>query len=227
MKEEESINNKQVYIDNVLKPFQFIAWNNDVNIGNGYFSFFSPTNNINKLEENTIQLLKNQELINDLIKEALLESTAVLPGNDKTFFVMPLSPEDTFPIQEMEGVTGAAFSENAVLVKIDPSFVEEALKYLVAHEYHHTVRMEEAGVMGGTLLDSFITEGQAEVFARSVYPDKTPPWEQEPLTEETKNIILEELTKNIDSTDRDIYIDFVSGNPSKKVPTCGELQIGI
>jgi uncharacterized lipoprotein YajG len=51
MKETESTDNKQVYIDNVIKPFQEISSEKDINIGNGYFSHFSPTNQIKKLKE--------------------------------------------------------------------------------------------------------------------------------------------------------------------------------
>lgn len=225
MKETESAENKQVYIDNVVKPFQEIASEDDINIGNGYFSHFSPTNQIEKLEENTIKLLKNQDLINSLMKESLLKSSRELDGIDKTVFVMPLSPENTFPIQKMDGVTGVALNENAILIHIDPSYVEDTLKYGVAHEYHHTVRMESKGGID-TLVDSFITEGGADVFARSIYPDQTPPWIQEPLSEESIATILEGLKENLHTMDTDMYNDYKVGNRSKEIPLWSTYRMG-
>jgi uncharacterized protein YjaZ len=226
MKNAELKENKQVYIDNVIKPFQEIASEKNINIGNGgYFSHFSPSKQIEKLEENTIKLLKNQDLINSLIKESLLKSSQALGGIGKTVFVMPLSPENTFSIQKMEGLTGVALNENTILISIDPSFLEDALKYGVAHEYHHTVRMENEGGIK-TLLDSFITEGGADVFARSIYPDKTPPWIQEPLSEESIDIILEGLKENLNSNDNDIYLDYRAGNPSKEIPLWSTYRMG-
>jgi uncharacterized protein YjaZ len=225
MKETESTDNKQVYIDNVIKPFQEIASEKNINIGDGYFSHFSPTNQIEKLEENTIKLLKNQDLINSLIKESLLKSSQELDGIDKTVFVMPLSPENTFPIQKMDGVTGVALNENAILITMDPSFLEDALKYGVAHEYHHTVRMEsKGGIM--TLVDSFITEGGADVFAKRIYPDMTPPWIKESLSDESIAIILEGLKENLNANDTDIYLDYKVGNRSKEIPLWSTYRMG-
>ncbi|WP_061809592.1 DUF2268 domain-containing protein [Rossellomorea vietnamensis] len=225
MKGAKSPDNKQVYIDSVIKPFQDIVSEEEIHMSNGYFSYFSPTNQIEKLEENTIKLLKNQELINSLIKESLLKSSQELGGTDKTIFIMPISPEDVFPIQNMEGVSGVALDENAVLINIDPSFSEEELKYVVAHEYHHTIRREN-NELRKTLIDSFITEGGADVFARSIYPDKTPPWIQEPLTEESKAIILEGLKENLNTVDSATYTDFRMGNRVKEIPIWSTYRMG-
>lgn len=225
MKGAKSPDNKQVYIDSVIKPFQDIVSEEEIHMSNGYFSYFSPTNQIEKLEENTIKLLKNQELINSLIKESLLKSSQSLGGTDKTIFIMPISPEDVFPIQNMEGVSGVALDENAVLINIDPTFSEEELKYVVAHEYHHTIRRENKELRK-TLIDSFITEGGADVFARSIYPDKTPPWIQEPLTEESKAIILEGLKENLNTVDNSIYTDFRMGNRVKEIPLWSTYRMG-
>jgi uncharacterized protein YjaZ len=225
MKGAKSPDNKQVYIDSVIKPFQDIVSEEEIHMSNGYFSYFSPTNQIEKLEENTIKLLKNQELINSLIKESLLKSSQSLGGTDKTIFIMSISPEDVFPIQNMEGVSGVALDENAVLINIDPTFSEEELKYVVAHEYHHTIRRENKELRK-TLIDSFITEGGADVFARSIYPDKTPPWIQEPLTEESKAIILEGLKENLNTVDNAIYTDFRMGNRVKEIPLWSTYRMG-
>lgn len=225
MKEAKSQDNKQVYVDNVIKPFQDIVSEEEIQLGDGYFSYFSPTEQVETLEENTIKLLENQELINSLIKEALLKSSQAIGGTDKTIFIMPISPEDAFPVQYMEGVSGVAFDEKAVLINIDPSFSEEELKYVVAHEYHHTVRRENKELRQ-TLLDSFITEGGADVFARSIYPDKTPPWIQEPLSKESEAIILEGLKKNLHTMDSDIYNDFRIGNRVKEIPLWATYRMG-
>ncbi|MCP3742382.1 DUF2268 domain-containing protein [Rossellomorea sp. BNER] len=226
VKDNPSLNNKEKYFDEVLEPFQKKASMKNININNDYFSLFLPTKNVQKLEENTIELLKQQDQINEFIKESLIQSSKKLSGIDKTIFIMPLNPENTFPVQNMEGVSGATLSENAVLLQIDPSFVKSALKYAVAHEYHHTIRMESDSGKSPNLLDSFIMEGEAEVFARMIYPDKKAPWEQKPLSDKLLDRVLDELRENANSTTLNIYYDFVIGNSSKGIPMWANYIVG-
>jgi uncharacterized protein YjaZ len=79
--------------------------------------------------------------------------------------------------------------------------------------------------MSYTLLDSFIFEGEAEVFARMVYPNKIAPWSQ-PLPDEWLERVLGVLRENADSTDADLYYDFVNGNAVKNIPLWSSYKVG-
>ncbi|MEI5906900.1 DUF2268 domain-containing putative Zn-dependent protease [Bacillus spongiae] len=221
--EDSQLNTEGEYFTRVVQPFKEKAYEQEATINN-YQSFFLPTKNVEKLKENTIKLLKQQEEINQLIKESLLKSAKQLTGKNKVIFIMPLNPENTFPVNRMEGVSGVAFSENVLLLQIDPDFVSSALTYAVAHEYHHTVNME---TYEGNypLMDSAIFEGKADLFARIVYPNKTVPW-VEPLPENTKEVILNELKDNANLTNHDIYRDFLEGDYAKGLPMWSNYKIG-
>ncbi|MET1014916.1 MAG: hypothetical protein ABWX61_10490 [Paenisporosarcina sp.] len=78
------------------------------------YPFLSSTE-VDKFEDNTIKLLQNEEKINEYIKEALIKSTELLPGEDKNIYVMPLRPEDRFVVEEMKGVTGITYGFSYIL----------------------------------------------------------------------------------------------------------------
>ncbi|WP_335872844.1 DUF2268 domain-containing protein [Bacillus sp. 2205SS5-2] len=212
-------------MESVVEAFQAKASEKNVNIGQENFPFFSPTSNAQMLEKNTVELLQQQKQINELIKNSLLSSAELLSGEDVTIFIMPLNPENTFPIQKMEGISGVALSENAILLQIDPSFSENALEYAVAHEYHHKVNIKNNDMTRVTLLDSVVFEGKADSFAKIIYPEKNAPW-IEPLSGDSQATDLHELQKNAHSFDSTIYYEFFNGNASKSLPLWSNYKIG-
>jgi uncharacterized protein YjaZ len=223
VKDEPSLNNKKEYFSRVVEPFQKMASEKNVDIKNNYFFWFSPTTDVHTLEQNTIKLLQHQDQINEYIKDSLMSSAKLLSGGNKTIFIMPLNPENTFPIQEMEGVAGETFSENAVLLQIDPSFTEMALKYTVAHEYNHTIEKEKSSGTDYKIMNSLISEGKADSFATKVYPDKKVPW-IEPLSVESEKIVLDEIREIID--DSNIYNVLLDGDSAKGIPPWSNYKMG-
>jgi uncharacterized protein YjaZ len=225
VKNNPSKNTKTEYSKKVVEPFQKIAAERNIDINSGYFSWFSPTTNPQQLEDNTLKLLEQQDQINDYIKESIISSAKLLSGTDKTFFVMPINPENTFTIQEMEGVAGITLSENTVLLPIDPSFTEMALKYTAAHEYNHMIVLENSERNVNGLIDPLIFEGKADSFAKMVFPDKNVPW-IEPMAVESEKIVLDHIKNNIDTFDSSIYDGLLNGDSTKGIPPWSNYKIG-
>ncbi|WP_416728575.1 DUF2268 domain-containing protein [Fictibacillus sp. JL2B1089] len=225
IKKSPSMNNKQEYNKKVVIPFQNKASKENVDIQSDYFNYFSPTNNTKKLAEDTMKLLQQQKQINAIIKDALIKSSEQLPGTDKTIFIMPNNPESNLAIQEMKGVTGWALSQNVILLQISPSYTEESLKYLIAHEYQHTIFLESASDLNVTLIEKFIFEGKADNFASIIYPDHTTPWTK-PLSEVDLNHVMGQLHVNKDSLDPSLYNEFFDGNAGKNIPKWSNYKVG-
>ena len=151
-------------------------------------------------------LTEKKTLINDLIIEALIESSDILPGENKFIYVLPYNPQ--------YDVTGEAFNKYTTIIMIDPLFLEDDLKYTVAHEYHHLVAMESE--VGNTLLESVILEGKADTFAEMMYPTVDVSW-SEPLTGDYEKESWKIFYENLDSDDYEIWEDFYVGNESKGI----------
>lgn len=71
---------------------------------------------------------------------------------------------------------------NWIRITVDPShkngiefIVEKRLPKTLAHELHHVARMRGVGY-GKTLLEAIVTEGLADHFSDSLYPEPKSPW---------------------------------------------------
>jgi uncharacterized protein YjaZ len=225
-KENPELNNAGEFYSKVTDPFQDYASEENISLSGGldYSYYFFPTKKVQVLEDNTIELLKQQEEINNIIKESLTKSAKKLSGEGKTIFIKPVDP-DTTSIQHMNGVAGLTVSKDAMLILIAPSFEKEMLKYVVAHEYHHSIYLENNEEKEFTLLKSIVFEGKAESFASMLYPDIKAPW-SEPLSPESEKVVLEEVRKNLDSTNSEIYYEFQEGNFVKDIPVWSNYKIG-
>lgn len=222
VKENPATSNNGAYVEKVLEPIKEKSSMYSLTLRYPFKSSIE----IDQFEENTIKLLHRQEQINQTIKEALIESAELLPGEDITVYVLPVRPEDTLVIEKMEGISGETFSYNTIFIQIDTSFSEEILKYVVAHEYHHTINLRINNVMANySVLDSIISEGKADSFATILYPTIGAPW-TEPLSDESEALVLKELSATLDSTSHKIYTDFFKGKSSKGIPLWSNYKIG-
>lgn len=216
-------NQEDIYMESVLKPFNEQSLL-DITLDNSIL--LSPSWRIKELKENTIELIENQKRINKWIEEALLKSAELLPGKDTKIYIFPVNPEDWFTIYNMNGVGGVAYSESDFILFIDPSFTEESLKYTVTHEYHHIVNFLHNGEQSiNSILDLIIIEGKADSFATILYPEIKVSW-IEPLAEKEEVAILDELYKNINSSNLDNYDKFVEGNYAQGIPMWSNYKIG-
>ena len=182
---------------------------------------FSTPTNLEALEESMDRLIDKQILLNESIKEALSDSASKLPGGDKTVHILPARPE--FFLHDKH-VFGLVWNENSMLILINPSFLEEDLKYSVAHEYHHTVFMETAVYTPYNLLEDIIVEGKATMFAEIIYPDVENPWNKSfsSKDENTWKIFMD----NLESSNSEVLDDFQNGNQWTGIPMWSNYTIG-
>lgn len=135
-----------------------------------------------------------------------MEKTKVETKDD--YYIFSVNPDDRFTINEMEGIGGAAFFGHQIFLMLDSSFTEESLKYIVSHEYNHTVHMSHNGYNSTSrLIDGVITEGKADVFAEEIFPDMKAPWINS-LTNDEETAVVDKLHEEADSIKRDDYEEF-------------------
>jgi uncharacterized protein YjaZ len=223
IKSDPPLENKIVYNEKVIMPFYNLAKDKKLEV-DGFNPFFAPTLLEQRLEDNTKELLRNQKKINELIQKAFVTSAEWISGGDKTIFVLPFNPDHPSIIKDMEGVSGGTLNENVILLLLDPSFSEEALKYTVAHEYNHAIAMESGG-RDYSILSFVIMEGKADSFAGILYPEKKVAW-LEPMSTEAEQIVLDEIKGHRGSPTAVLFRELFDGNYNKGIPRWANYKIG-
>lgn len=138
-----------------------------------------------------------------ILEEALRLSLQALPAAEPRVLVLPGNVKDEWT-QRMNGVIGFTPQAGLILLFLAPRGPwEQWLPYVLAHEYHHSVRLiwfplEHLGdhlrFQDGrpfTLLDSMVYEGLADIFAQGLYPNLRPPWNR--LSRKEENIAWKRL----------------------------------
>ena len=214
---EQPTNLESLYKQSVLDSFR----QNGVGYDQLSDWMFTTPSDTEALEVVMNKLIDDQDLINDLIKVALLDSATLLPGGNKTIHILPAIPELSSSMKEMNYVYGVAWNKDSMLILIDPSFTEEDLKLTIAHEYHHLIAMENG--MGFTLLERSILEGKADLFAKIQYPNGEVPWNAPlPYSENAWKI----FEGNLDSTDSELWFKFTNGNSYQGIAKWSNYRIG-
>ncbi|PBB06298.1 DUF2268 domain-containing protein [Salimicrobium humidisoli] len=222
---DSSKDRERLYQEYVISSFEDIAEEKDLEISEFYEDYFEYNTNIEELENSTKELMKQKDVIMKSVQSALKESSSKLSGTDKTIFVMPLNPTNHFPIYNLGGVTGVTLSEDTVIMKLDPSYEEEQLKYAVAHEYGHLIEGEGNGGNWGSINELVISEGKADTFARKVYPSVETSWNT-PLEKNEKNEVLSVLEEEGNGYNADAYYTLERGNSNRNIPIASNYKIG-
>src|SRR5699024_11405533 len=103
--------------DTVVDDFMEVTDNDKL----GYSKFFSYSSRVDELKDNTTEMMKNLDNINKTIKKALINSAKELPGHDLKLFIMPMNPDDYFPIYIMKGISGlVSISGYVIVILFDP-----------------------------------------------------------------------------------------------------------
>ncbi|WP_113927952.1 DUF2268 domain-containing putative Zn-dependent protease [Bacillus sp. P14.5] len=220
-----SVDKKEVYREKVVRPLRKQVAETDAHIYDNYYSFLSPNTNITKLKDNAQKLADDEDRILRLVEEAVIDSAEQMPGIDKTIIILPVNPDEYFIIDKMGGVAGVALSQDTFVARIDPSFTDEGLKHLIAHEYHHTLQTEKRAEAASTLMEAFVMEGKADAFASVVYPDYSAPW-TEPLSEKASEKVFDKLRKEGNDFDYKLYMEFLSGNSSSGITHWTNYRLG-
>lgn len=158
----------------------------------------------------------------------------ILPNYDDDTITVVIFPGDNSNIvvnEKQNGVVGTSLFGNLFL-QVNPLVqgYEEWIKYVFAHEYHHTVWGNYWFVMhGGELqnkfIDSLAIDGEADSFALELYPELRPQW-LFGMPEEAVRSIWEEKYKAVaESTEVD-YASYMFGNSEMGIPWCAGYAVG-
>jgi uncharacterized protein YjaZ len=127
-----------------------------------------------------------------------------LPKDDEDSMIVAFYPSDN---RLPEGIYGTGVWGNVIL-NVNPLNIEcqKWIPFVFAHEYHHCVYgfywyCQRGGAdMKGIFLEYLISEGEADAFAQSLYPDMQPSWhsgvtddEVEPVWDKIKGILYKQL----------------------------------
>jgi uncharacterized protein YjaZ len=183
------------------------------------------------LEELAVEVdsLKNSE-IEQLVEKAYMQITQVLPSPlaNRAVCIYAADPGNQW-LRE-QGVLGTGIGDN-ILLQINPLAPNwsQWVPYILAHEYHHAVwgynyfAVQQKSHMD--LLTGLLIDGEADTFAKLLYPDRQPTWINAltPDEEAEQWGKMQEYLKGNDGTiyERFFFGDRVSGTPSFTAYTIG------
>lgn len=190
-----------------------------------------PIRDIDKLKQQ-IKLLK--EINISEIKSEFMKVVDALPGYDDDPIVVAIYPLDdgnTIVKERQNGVVGTCVFGN-ILININP-FAQDYFKwipYVFAHEYHHCIWGSywygvRQGGCTGSLIEAMLTDGQADAFAKSLYPALRPKWISQIPKDIEKELWNKHYSRLLDDTNYD-YGKYMFGNDDEGIPWCAGYFFG-
>ncbi|KML08324.1 DUF2268 domain-containing protein [Rossellomorea marisflavi] len=190
------------------------------------YEFLQAPRDLDTMEEDLQVLKGKQDTIHSSMKKAMEKSIEVLPGGNKTIYVVPSSSEFKSNTNLMNGVYGVVYGEYAILILIDPAFNVENLEYTIAHEYHHTVNFETHKSERKSNLDGVVVEGKADAFAKQIYPDVEIP-SVDRLHPNKEKMVWDMISENPDTYNQELYDETFFGSREKKIPMWSNYRVGL
>lgn len=169
-----------------------------------------------------------------LLKQEFSRITTILKNYDEDPITVALFPgdmENIYVNEKQNGVVGTSLFGN-ILIQVNPFIegYEEWIKYVFAHEYHHTVWGNywfniHGGELNNKFIDSLVIDGEADSFALQLYPDLKPQWLFGMSNEEIQDVWNEKYKNLVFDTDVD-YVTYMFGNEALGIPWCAGYAIG-
>ena len=181
-----------------------------------------PFPNVETLSQE-VQLLATSG-VEKLIEHAYEQIAAALPPSvaNPVICVNALDPANNFVRERMGGVVGSGVGDNTLL-EINPLAPgwQDWVPYVLAHEHHHSVwgynYFNLQGHRSADLLTGLLIDGQADSFARHLYPSMEPPWINA-LNSLQKAELWKRLTPWLDNPDPDLLAKVMFGNEEFEIP---------
>lgn len=180
--------------------------------------------------EKQCELLEKLD-INELRMEFERVAT-ILPNYDDDTITVAIFPGNNTSVNDKQnGVVGTSLFGN-MFIQVNPLIqgYEDWIKYVFAHEYHHTVWgnywfMLHSGELENKFIDSLIIDGEADSFAMELYPKLRPQW-LFGMSENEIHCIWENKYKAIaESTEVD-YVSYMFGSIENEIPWCAGYAVG-
>lgn len=217
----------QIYKTYVFDPI----WDDFASKGECSFLVKNIKNPITDLEQiNTEIIALSKSGVEEIIKNALLKVSKVLPGPNTTVYIQVLNPayKKMFPSNAQNiinmGIQADTYGTGKIIISIEPTSKNwrKMLPRIVAHEYHHSVWVSRNFVTNQfRLLDCLILEGRAEVFADLLYPNIEAPW---PEIGNEENRVWLNMKRNLMSKDEHLILKMFTGD--KEIPFLGVYSMG-
>jgi len=185
------------------------------------------------------QLKQQLSILSDISIDDLFHKftniSKLLPSDDnETMLVVlyPLCDSDKSVKEKQNGVVGTSVFGN-VIIRINPlaDDYQKWIPFVFAHEYHHNIWGHNWFVLRkgqgyeGTFLEYMVTEGQADLFAESLFPELIPQWNR-PYSNETEVILWDQIKPILFSTDQQIHSVYMFGDQNKGLPWCMGYSFG-
>ncbi|MGE7843774.1 DUF2268 domain-containing putative Zn-dependent protease [Lysinibacillus sp. NPDC093712] len=153
----------EIYNEEVIKPIHSACFEN---VEYPYMADSILNVAADLLTENQILSEKiDREKTENIIKEALLKSSNLIPSeNETTVCVFPATNTNKLMTNLGAG---------KIIVHYNKDYTEDDIRSSMPHEYHHSVWTEKyfRNAPPFTVLDNLIFEGKAIMFNKLVYPD--------------------------------------------------------
>ena len=172
--------------------------------------------------------------IADLESKFTLVANALPSDDDDSMLVAlyPLCDGNKTVKERQNGIVGASVWGN-VIISINPlaDDWQKWISFTFAHEYHHNIWGHNWYVLrggkdlDGSFLQHMITEGQADLFAMSLFPDLVSQWNQ-PFDTEEEKILWARIKPILYSTNHKTHGDYMFGNEGKGLPWCMGYSFG-
>jgi uncharacterized protein YjaZ len=119
-----------------------------------------------------------------------------------------------------------------IVINVNP-FAQDYFKwipYVFAHEYHHCIWGSywygvRQGGCTGILIEAMLIDGQADSFAKSLYPTLNPAWIHQIPKEIERELWNQHYSKLLNDTDFD-YSKYMFGNAAAGIPWCAGYYFG-
>lgn len=128
---------------------------------------------------------------NEAVKEALIESSKLLPsGKDTTVCIFPTNDSTTLSFTAGSG---------KIILLYNRNYSPEIIKSAVAHEYYNSVAYEKQLADTTTVLDQLVNKGKAVMFEKTVFPN----FSLTPVDEAFKKEQWAKIEKDLGNSDPD------------------------
>jgi len=169
------------------------------------------------------------------LQSKFVEIVTALPLVDDDPMIVALYPlcNSNQGVKERQnGVLGASVFGN-VVININPLAKDwkNWIPFVFAHEYHHNIWGHNWYVMHGgqgieeTYLENMIIEGQADLFAESLFPGLIPLWNR-PFDPEVESKLWEQIKLVLDSKDPCTHRAHMFGDEMAGLPWCMGYSFG-
>ena len=219
---------KKLWLEHAIEPYWAEWAQGQFNEARTREQLSKPILNLEDLAAEVDCLMKSG--IEKLIEQAYRQITQILPSplSERIVCIYATDPENQW-LRE-QGVVGTGIGDN-ILLQVNPFAKDWKLwiPYVLAHEYHHAIwgynyfALQQKSFMD--LLTGLLIDGEADAFAKLLYPELQPSWINAlaPMEEVEQ---WKRMQAYLDGNDVTVYQRFFFGDQASGTPSNTAYTIG-